>query len=144
SGITRVSVGIQSFEDRELSAVGRRHDSAAARRALDTVLGAGLSVSGDLILGLPGQSAASFRASLSRLIASGAAHVSVYLLKTEKPKTIEEDGRPHPSRYPPDDERAEGGLGRGEPLGHAVSAPSEISTWALPGREARHNLKYWK
>jgi len=144
SGITRVSVGIQSFEDRELSAVGRRHDSAAARRALDTVLGAGLSVSGDLILGLPGQSAASFRASLSRLIASGAAHVSVYLLETEKSKTIEEDRRAHPSRYLSDDEQAEAWLAMGETLGHAGFGHYEISNWALPGREARHNLKYWK
>ena len=53
AGVNRVSLGVQSFSDRELAAVGRRHDARAARSALETLLAAGLSVSGDLILGLP-------------------------------------------------------------------------------------------
>src|SRR5262249_21581888 len=84
AGASRVSVGVQSFQDRELKAVGRRHDAAAAERALATLADAGFSISGDLILGLPEQDAAGFRASLAKLCASGAPHVSVYLLETEK------------------------------------------------------------
>lgn len=144
AGVNRVSVGVQSFEDRELSAVGRRHDSAAAQRALETLAGVGLSVSGDLILGLPDQSASSFGASLLRLCASGTGHISVYLLEAEKSKTIEDDRRLHPSRYLSDDAQAEAWLEMGETLAREGFRHYEISNWALPGREARHNMKYWR
>ena len=144
AGVTRVSVGVQSFEDRELTAVGRRHDAAAARRALETLAGLGLSISGDLILGLPGQTVASFRASLARLCASGVGHVSVYLLEAEKAKTIEEDWRANPGRYLSEDAQAEAWLEMGETLTRAGFRHYEISNWALPGSQARHNVKYWK
>ena len=143
SGVTRVSVGVQSFEDRELFAVGRRHDASAARRALETLIRLRFSVSGDLILGLPGQTAATFRASLARLIESGAGHVSVYLLETEKSRTIEEDRRSNPGRYLSDDAQAEAWLEAGETLARAGFVHYEVSNWALPGRQSRHNVKYW-
>ena len=144
AGITRVSVGVQSFEDRELSAVGRRHDSARARGALETLRRAGFALSGDLILGLPEQTVGSFRSSLARLRESGVGHVSVYLLEAEKSKTMEEDRRIHPSRYLSDDAQADAWLEMGETLAHAGFAHYEVSNWALPGRESRHNIKYWK
>src|SRR6478736_7220496 len=84
AGVNRISLGIQSFFDRELAAVGRRHDAEGARAALRAIRGAGISVSGDLILGLPEQTADSFLRSADELAASGVAHVSVYLLETEK------------------------------------------------------------
>jgi oxygen-independent coproporphyrinogen-3 oxidase len=144
AGITRVSVGVQSFENRELSAVGRRHDAARAAGALETLGRTGLALSGDLILGLPGQTPDSFRSSVARLCESGVGHVSVYLLEAEKSKAIEEDRRMHPSRYLPDDAQADLWLEMGERLSLAGLAHYEISNWALPGREARHNVKYWK
>jgi oxygen-independent coproporphyrinogen-3 oxidase len=144
AGVTRVSVGVQSFEDRELSAVGRRHDAARAARAVELLAGTGLSVSGDLILGLPEQTSATFGASLSRLCALGVGHVSVYLLEAEKSKTIEEDRRRHPSRYPSDDEQADGWLEMGERLAREGFLHYEVSNWALPGQESRHNRKYWE
>jgi oxygen-independent coproporphyrinogen-3 oxidase len=144
AGITRVSVGVQSFEDRELSAVGRRHDSARARRALETLGWSGLALSGDLILGLPGQTPDSFRSSLARLCASGVGHVSVYLLEVEKSKTIQEDRRLHPSRYLCDDAQADMWLEMGETLAREGFTHYEVSNWALPGRQAGHNVKYWK
>jgi oxygen-independent coproporphyrinogen-3 oxidase len=144
AGITRVSVGIQSFEDRELSAVGRRHDAARARAALETLERSGLALSGDLILGLPGQTPESFRASLARLCESGAGHVSVYLLEAEKSKTIEADRRLHPSRYLSDDAQADMWLEMGETLARAGFSHYEISNWAKPGQESRHNVKYWR
>jgi oxygen-independent coproporphyrinogen-3 oxidase len=143
AGVTRVSVGVQSFEDAELSAVGRRHDAARAASAVDTLVAAGFAVSGDLILGLPEQSPASFRRSVARLIESGAAHASAYLLEVEKSKTMEEDRTLHPDRYPSDDAQADMWLEMGETFAAAGFGHYEISNWALPGREARHNLKYW-
>jgi len=143
AGVNRVSVGVQSLSDVELSAVGRRHDAARARAALAEFAGSGLSVSGDLILGLPGQTRGSFLASLSGLADAGVEHVSIYLLETEKTKTIEEDRRLHPDRYLSDDAQAELWLEMGEALAGRGFAHYEISNWARPGREARHNVKYW-
>src|SRR5262249_35077249 len=144
SGVTRVSVGVQSFDDAELAAVGRRHDSARAARALEILGAAGFSLSGDLILGLPGQTAASFRESLSRLCAIGVGHVSVYLLEAEKSKSIQEDRILRPERYLSDDAQADAWLEMSETLAVKGFRHYEISNWALPGREARHNVKYWK
>jgi oxygen-independent coproporphyrinogen-3 oxidase len=143
AGVNRVSAGIQSLADAELAAVGRRHDAAAARRALSALVGAGLSVSGDLILGLPTQTAESFRESVEGLRDSGVEHVSVYLLETDKSKTLEEDLRARPDRYLPDDLQARMWLEMGESLSRAGLEHYEISNWARPGREARHNVKYW-
>ena len=143
AGVNRVSVGVQSFLDAELSAVGRRHDASRAAWALQTLVKAGLAVSGDLILGLPEQSPESFRRSVARLIGSGVTHSSVYLLEIEKSKTMEEDRKARPERYPSDDAQADMWLEMGEAFAAAGLAHYEISNWATPGREARHNLKYW-
>lgn len=143
AGVNRVSVGVQSLQDSELLAVGRRHDAAGARRALETLSGAGQSVSADLILGLPDQTAASFRGSLDGVCASGVEHLSIYLLETDKSKSIEEDRRRQPGRYLSDDEQADAWLEAGETLARAGLAHYEISNWGRPGREARHNTKYW-
>jgi len=143
AGVNRVSVGVQSLSDAELSAVGRRHDATRARSALAQLARSGLSLSGDLILGLPGQTRESFLASLSGLADAGVEHVSVYLLETEKTKTIEEDRRLHPERYLSDDAQAGLWLEMGEALAGRGFTHYEISNWARPGREARHNVKYW-
>jgi oxygen-independent coproporphyrinogen-3 oxidase len=143
AGVNRVSVGVQSLEDRELSAVGRRHDAARARDALATLVASGLSVSGDLILGLPDQTAESFRRSAVGLAETGVEHVSVYLLEVEKSKTMEEDRRLRQSRYLDDDAQADLWLDLSETLAARGLRHYEISNWSRPGREARHNLKYW-
>ena len=143
AGVNRVSVGVQSFEDAELSAVGRRHDASRAAGALEILVKADLAVSGDLILGLPEQSPESFRGSVARLIEAGVTHASVYLLEVEKSKAMEEDRKARPERYPSDDAQADMWLEMGETFAAAGLAHYEISNWAAPGREARHNLKYW-
>ncbi|HSS44556.1 MAG TPA: hypothetical protein VLO07_04365, partial [Thermoanaerobaculia bacterium] len=142
--VNRVSVGAQSFEDTELSAVGRRHDAARARDALAALAESELSISGDLILGLPGQAAESFRRSLESLCEAGVNHISVYLLETEKSRVMEEDRRLRPERYLSDDEQADLWLELGQRLRAKGFRHYEISNWAIPGREARHNLKYWR
>jgi putative oxygen-independent coproporphyrinogen III oxidase len=143
AGVTRVSVGVQSFEDGELAAVGRRHDARRARESLAILAASCLSLSGDLILGLPGQTAASFRRSVEALCESRVGHISIYLLETEKSKVLEEDRRARPHRYLSDDEQAELWLEMGEALADRGYAHYEISNWARPGSEAVHNLKYW-
>ncbi len=144
AGVNRVSLGVQSFEDRELAAVGRRHDADTARAALAVLLDSGFSVSGDLIVGLPEQTAETFRASSRELVRSGAAHVSVYLLETEKSKIIEEDRARRPERYMSDDAQADLWLELGGIMGEAGLDHYEISNWARPGFRARHNEKYWR
>ena len=142
AGVNRVSVGVQSFADGELEAVGRRHDAAGARRALDRLAASGLSLSADLILGLPGQTRASFRESVSEL-APRVDHVSIYLLETDKARALEQDRRARPERYLSDEEQADAWLEAAEFLAGSGFTHYEISNWCRPGRAARHNVKYW-
>jgi oxygen-independent coproporphyrinogen-3 oxidase len=100
-------------------------------------------VSADLILGLPEQTAETFGQSVEEVREFGIGHVSIYLLETEKSKTIEEDRRRNPARYLSDDAQADLWLALGERLAENGFSHYEISNWALPGGEARHNLKYW-
>jgi oxygen-independent coproporphyrinogen-3 oxidase len=143
AGVNRVSVGVQSLQDRELAAVGRRHDARQARAALETLRSGGFALSADLILGLPEQTAASFSSSLSE-VQDAVGHVSIYLLETDKSREIEEDRRLRPQRYLSDDAQAELWLEAGETLGKAGLAHYEISNWARPNQRARHNVKYWE
>lgn len=143
AGVNRVSLGVQSLEDAELSAVGRRHDASAARRAMDCLGGAAFSLSADLILGLPEQTAETFRRNVEGIGSAGVAHVSIYLLETEKSRALEEDRRARPARYLSDEAQAEAWLEAGEALARRGFVHYEISNWAIPGYEARHNVKYW-
>jgi oxygen-independent coproporphyrinogen-3 oxidase len=143
-GVTRVSAGVQSFEDRELSAVGRRHDAATARRALEVLSDEDFSVSGDLILGLPEQTPETFERSVDQLLDSRVSHISIYLLETEKSKAMEQDRRIHPERYLSDDTQAELWLSVADRLQRAGYVHYEVSNWAIAGRQARHNCKYWQ
>jgi oxygen-independent coproporphyrinogen-3 oxidase len=143
AGVTRISLGVQSLHDAELAAVGRRHDARRARAALEDAVHAGLSVSADLILGLPEQTPESFARSAAELAASGAGHVSVYLLEVEKSPSMEEDRARRPERYLADDAQADAWLSLAELLAGAGYEHYEISNWARPGRRARHNVKYW-
>jgi oxygen-independent coproporphyrinogen-3 oxidase len=143
AGVTRISVGVQALSNAELSAVGRRHDAARAREAVSLLSESGVSVSGDLILGLPFQTAESFRGSLAGLLEAGASHVSVYLLEAEKSRVMEEDRRLRPERYLGDDAQADLWLEMGETLVKRGFRHYEISNWGARGCESRHNLKYW-
>jgi len=143
-GVTRVSLGVQSLSDPELYAVGRQHDAAQALRALEILTASPLSVSGDLILGLPEQNRESFLTSLTGLVEAGVGHVSIYLLESEKSREIEEDRRVNPSRYLSEDAQADLWLESGEALVRRAFEHYEVSNWALRGRQACHNTKYWK
>jgi oxygen-independent coproporphyrinogen-3 oxidase len=143
AGVNRVSLGVQSLEDVELAAVGRIHDAKRALAAIDCLAGSDLSLSADLILGLPEQTEATFRSNVAGIIAAGVEHISIYLLETDKSRTLEENRRAHAERYLSDDEQAAAWLEAGSALGAQGFIHYEVSNWARPGREARHNVKYW-
>ncbi|WP_019012258.1 radical SAM family heme chaperone HemW [Deinococcus aquatilis] len=134
-GIDRASVGVQSLDDATLRFLGRTHDSAQARAAVSTLIDAGFRVSGDLITAVPGQP---LEADIDGLVALGVGHISAYTLTIEpgtefarRGVTVEED-----------DERA--GFERTEELLTAHGFDRyEISNYARPGQQSRHNLAYW-
>lgn len=142
-GVNRLSMGVQSLDDAELPHLERRHDARIARDALRRARRLFDNVSGDLMIGIPGQSRASLLHSLEGLIEAGVSHVSVYLLELEKAPKLVALKRERPELFPDDEEAAT----RWEEVdAHAEAAGLpryELSNWAKPGFESRHNLKYW-
>jgi oxygen-independent coproporphyrinogen-3 oxidase len=150
AGINRVSFGVQSFVDKELVAAGRMHRRADIYRAVPILRTAGIgNVSFDLIAGLPHQTAESWRTSLRELVALGPEHVSVYLLEVDEGSRLGKEVLDGGKRYsagalPTEDEMAEFYEEAQRVLGDAGYHHYEISNWAKPGFESRHNLKYWR
>ncbi len=141
AGVNRLSLGVQSARDASLAALGRRHSAGDARRALASAAAAGFdNISGDIMLALPGYGRAEFDETLALLAGGGASHISAYLLKLEAGTPMSE--RP-PGGLPGADEAAEFYLYAVEKLAGAGYAQYEISNFARPGREGRHNLFYW-
>ena len=148
-GVNRVSLGVQSFVDAEAAAVGRLHKRATVRDDIARLRSAGIeNINIDLIAGLPHQTAESWEFSLAETIASGAPHVSVYMLEVDDDSRLGRELMAGGSRYhahfvPDDDLTAdlyETARGR---LDAAGVRQYEISNFARPGHESRHNLKYW-
>lgn len=134
-GFDRASVGVQSLDDATLTFLGRQHDAAAAREAVTTLIAAGFRVSGDLITAVPGQPLDS---DIHGLVALGVDHISAYTLTVEPGTEFARRG----VTVREDDERA--GFERTEELLTAHGfARYEISNYARPGQESRHNLSYW-
>ncbi len=143
-GVNRVSLGVQSFDDRELKAVGRRHDSDGARRAIAAIIDNGIAnVSADLIYGLPGQDIASWKSSLLTMLSLGLPHISAYCL-TYEPGTVLHSRLEAGKLTATDDRVLEEmymllcSLTVAEGYRHY-----EISNFALPGMHSRHNSAYW-
>jgi oxygen-independent coproporphyrinogen III oxidase len=150
AGINRVSFGMQSFSDAELKATGRMHRRADIYRAVPISRTAGIrNISFDLIAGLPGQTRESWRASLEELEALGPEHVSIYLLEIDEGSHLGAEVLRGGEKYgageiPSEDEMAEFYEAACGFLQRAGYRHYEISNWGRPGREGRHNLKYWK
>ena len=142
-GVTRVSLGVQSFDDRVLHLLGRRHDAAAASRSVRLALDARLAVSLDLMLGLPGMTRSQLEATLAEVLRLRPHHVSVYLLEMDKPHALVQLAQRQPHLFPDADAAAAQYLATGRALVAAGYRHYEISNFALPGCEARHNLRYW-
>jgi len=150
AGINRVSFGLQSFVDKELIAAGRMHRRQDIYRAVPILREAGISnISFDLIAGLPHQTKESWRQSLEELAALGPEHVSVYLLEIDEGSRLGKEllqggGRYSAGAVPREDEMAEFYEMAQESLRGAGYHHYEISNWAKPGFESKHNLKYWR
>ena len=148
-GIGRVSFGVQSFSDRELAAAGRMHRRADIYRAVPILQAADIrNISFDLIAGLPHQTRDSWKQSLEELIVLGPEHVSVYLLEVDEGSRLGKELLAGGTRYnaaavPSEDEMAGFYEMAQEALGAAGYRHYEISNWAKPGFESKHNLKYW-
>jgi putative oxygen-independent coproporphyrinogen III oxidase len=139
AGVNRLSIGVQSFDDARLAALGRVHGGDEARRALEMALRTFPSVNVDLMYALPGQSLDGAIADVREALASGAPHVSAYHL------TIEPDTRffRHPPPLPPEEIAADMQEAIEALLAESGFDHYEISAFARPGHRARHNLNYW-
>lgn len=150
AGINRISFGVQSFADKELAASGRMHRRDDVFRAFAILRSAGIrNIGCDLIAGLPYQTAESWRASLAELLALAPEHVSVYLLEVDEGSRLGREVLAGGTRYsagalPAEDSMAEFYETAQQLLGDAGYHHYEISNWARPGLESRHNLKYWR
>lgn len=149
-GVNRISFGVQSFIDREAKAIGRLHTRATALEDIRRVREAGINdISVDLIAGLPGQTMHSWFESLGILADSGVDHASLYMLEVDGDSRLGRELLAHGGRYraqevPPDDLIADMYTEAIVFLaGHGL-AQYEISNFARPGSESRHNLKYWR
>ncbi len=149
-GITRASLGVQSFVEREIQRTGRRHTAATVAAAVEILRDAGIErVNIDLIAGLPGQTPASWEESLEWIERIAPGHVSVYMLEIDGKSRLGRELLAGGSRYGagdvPDEETVALLYER------AVAALAgmglrryEISNFARPGQESLHNLKYWR
>jgi oxygen-independent coproporphyrinogen-3 oxidase len=139
AGVNRLSIGVQSFDDAKLSALGRIHDSAEARRAIDLALKNFERVNLDLMYALPGQTLAEAESDISTAIRAGVSHVSAYHL------TLEPNTPFHHAPPPlPDDDLA---ADMQEMVEAALAASGftqyETSAFAKPEQRCQHNLNYW-
>lgn len=142
AGVNRISLGLQSAVDSERRALGRRAGSGEALRAIERACAAGIeNISLDLMLGIPFQTARSLEASLEFCVSSGAKHISAYILKIEPGTFLASN--PEKFTLPDDDTAADFYLKASEYLESKGFSHYEISNFALPGFESRHNLKYW-
>jgi oxygen-independent coproporphyrinogen-3 oxidase len=141
AGVNRVSVGIQSFDERMLKALGRIHSADEARRAIEAAAACFDNVNIDLMYGLPSQSAAMAHADLEEAVRFGVGHVSAYQLTLE-PNTV--FWSKPPPRMPGHDLAADMQLAAEEILRGAGYEHYETSAFARPGQRCRHNLNYWQ
>ncbi|MDD4715152.1 MAG: radical SAM family heme chaperone HemW [Oscillospiraceae bacterium] len=142
-GFNRLSIGMQSADDRQLRALGRPHTFAQTQTAFKAARTAGFdNISLDLMLGLPGQTMEDWKASLGAAIELDPEHISCYILKLEENTPLY--ARRNTLALPDDDMQADMYLRMVSLLKEAGYAQYEISNFAKPGKESRHNLKYWK
>lgn len=137
-GVNRLSIGAQSFDDAELACLGRTHNAAQTERAFHAARRAGFrNLSLDLIYGLPGQDMASWTRTLEKSLVLDPEHLSVYALTLTGAKMLKGPACP--------DEAAQAALAREamQRLERRGFVQYEISNFAKPGFESRHNLAYW-
>lgn len=146
AGVNRLSLGVQSFDGALLRAIGRIHTAAQAEEAVRLARGAGFgNVNLDLMCGLPGQTPTQWEETLARALSLSPEHLSCYALILEEGTPLYEEARAGRCAPLPDEDallrmdEATDRLTRGAGLSRY-----EVSNWARPGRECRHNLVYWE
>lgn len=140
SGINRLSIGIQSFNGHHLEALGRIHDGDQARRAVEIAHSSFDNFNLDLMYALPGQSIEEAKADLATALSFAPPHLSLYHLTLE-PNTY---FAKFPPALPDDDASAEMQDMIEEATARAGYGHYEVSAYAQPGRQSRHNLNYWE
>jgi oxygen-independent coproporphyrinogen-3 oxidase len=143
-GISRLSIGVQSFDDRELCAIGRIHDRAEALRCVELARTAGFKNLGiDLIYSIPGQTLEQWEQNLAVALRLGPPHISAYCLTLETGTPLA--GLARAGRVRMNSAGVEADMYRlaMERLGAGGYAHYEVSNYALPGRQCRHNETYW-
>ncbi len=149
-GVNRLSMGAQSFDDRELHAVGRLHTAAETRKLVSRARRAGYkNLNLDLIAGLPCQTMDSWLASLRAALALRPEHLSIYLFEIDEKsrlgrEVLSEGARYHAAKVPGEEFIAEAYENARDVLAGEGYRQYEISNFALPGYESRHNQKYWR
>ena len=139
-GVTRMSFGVQSMRAHVLAALGRTHDPDNVRQAVAWTREAGFETFNlDLIMGAAGESVDDWASSLDEVLALDPPHVSAYGLTVEPGTPLAAD----PDRHPDDDDQADKYLLTDERLGAGGLRWYEVSNWARPGHECRHNRLYW-
>ena len=144
AGVNRISMGVQSFNDRELALIGRQHDARKAETAFKLLKSCFSNVSVDIMFGIPGQTVESYRNSLEKVLELGPSHISSYSLMLEEGTAmthlVNKNKIPLPLEYDwlqmfelTTTFLPESGYER-----------YEISNYSLPGKESRHNLSYWE
>jgi oxygen-independent coproporphyrinogen-3 oxidase len=141
AGVTRLSFGAQSTAPHVLASLGRSHRAGDLEAAVALARAAGFTnFNVDLIFGAAGESADDWRRTLDDVLALGPAHVSAYALTVEPGTPLARDA----ARHPDDDDQAEKYALADRALATAGLSNYEISNWARPGHECRHNLLYWR
>jgi len=149
-GMNRVSFGVQSFVDAEARAVGRSHTRAICLSEIERMRAAGVDeINVDLIVGLPRQTAASWRESVDAAIECGVPHVSVYMLEVDEDSRLGRELLARGTRYgaesvATEDETAERYAEACQWLDAGGVMQYEISNFVREGHESRHNVKYWR
>ena len=147
--VNRVSLGVQSFVDREAASVGRLHTCQTINDDIARLRCAGIAnINLDLIAGLPHQSSPSWKNSLDQAIASQVPHVSIYMLEVDDDSRLGREliaggTRYHAGAVPNEDATADLYIMACEQLENAGVQQYEISNFAREGYESQHNLKYW-
>jgi putative oxygen-independent coproporphyrinogen III oxidase len=141
AGVNRVSIGVQSMVPHVLASLGRTHTPANVDRAVEAVRAAGIPTFNlDLIYGGAGETLDDWRVTLEGAIALRPAHISAYALTVEAGTPLYDE----PHRHPDDDDLADKYELADDLLTAAGLANYEVSNWAQPGHECRHNILYWR
>ena len=143
AGVGRLSLGVQSFDDTVLRRIGRRHSAQQAADALAAATDCGFELSVDLICGLPGQSVRAWERDLLRIAEAGPRHASIYDLTLEPGAPLVRSLRDGHMKLPSEDEAADMWEMVEPILGQAGLVKYELSSFAVPGYESRHNSGYW-